>query len=130
MTEQERLDMVTYRIKRAKETLKEVDLHIENELWTTAINRIYYACFYAVSGLLLKNSINAQSHAGTRQMFGLHFIKSAIVPKELGKFYSNIFNLRHTGDYDDFVEFDKEDVLISLKPAKELIQKIEELVKN
>ena len=58
------------------------------------------------------------------------FIKSDIIPKELGKFYSNIFNLRHTGDYDDFVVFDKEDVLINLKPAKELIQKIEDLVKN
>lgn len=130
MTEKERLEMVAYRITRAKETLKEVDLHIENQLWATAINRLYYACFYAVSGLLLKNDIKVQSHAGTRQMFGLHFIKSDIISKELGKFYSNIFNLRHTGDYDDFVEFDKEDVLINLKPAKKLIQRIEELVKS
>lgn len=130
MTEQERFEMVSYRIDRAKQTLKEVDLHIENQLWATAINRLYYACFYAVSGLLLKNNIKVQSHTGTRQMFGLHFIKPDIVPKELGKFYSNIFNLRHTGDYDDFVEFDKEDVSINLKPANELIQMIEELVKR
>ena len=122
--------MVAHRITRAKETLKEVDLHIDNQLWATAINRLYYACFYAVSGLLLKNDIKVQSHAGTRQMFGLHFIKSDIIPKELGKFYSNIFNLRHTGDYDDFIEFDKEDVLINLEPAKKLIQRIEELVKS
>ena len=130
MTEKERLEMVAHRITRAKETLKEVDLHIDNQLWATAINRLYYACFYAVSGLLLKNDIKVQSHAGTRQMFGLHFIKSDIIPKELGKFYSNIFNLRHTGDYDDFIEFDKEDVLINLEPAKKLIQRIEELVKS
>jgi uncharacterized protein (UPF0332 family) len=130
MTEEERREMVAYRIERAKETFKEVEIQIENELWATAINRLYYACFYAVSGLLLKKDVKVQSHSGTRQMFGLHFIKTNIIPKQLGKFYSNIFNLRHTGDYDDFVEFDKNDVIINLDPAKELIQRIEELVKQ
>jgi len=54
MNEQEKLEIVSYRIRRANETLHEVQLHIENELWATAINRLYYACYYAVSALLLK----------------------------------------------------------------------------
>ncbi len=128
MNYQERTEMVIYRINRAKETLKEVSILIENELWTTAINRIYYACYYAVSGLLLHYRINSQTHSGTRQMFGLHFVKTGIVSKELGKFYSNIFNLRHTGDYDDFVEFDKNEVIINLKPANNLIDSIEQII--
>lgn len=56
MTEQEKSELVTYRIQRAKETLKEVDILIDNQFWTTSINRLYYACFYAVSALLLKNN--------------------------------------------------------------------------
>ena len=98
MTDQEKNEMITYRIQRAKETLKEVEILVDNQLWATSINRIYYACFYAVSALLLKNDIKAQSHGGTRQMFGLHFIKTGIIPKSLGKFYTDIFDMRHTGD--------------------------------
>ena len=121
MTDQERSEMVNYRIGRAKETLDEVSIHIENALWSTAINRLYYACFYAVSALLLKENHKAQTHGGTRQMFGLHFVKPEKIPKELGKFYSDIFDMRHTGDYDDFVDFSKEDVLLAFDPAKDLI---------
>jgi uncharacterized protein (UPF0332 family) len=129
MTEKERSEMIAYRIKRAKETFQEVQLHIDNELWTTAINRLYYACFYAVSALLLKYNMKTHTHAGTRQMFGLHFIKTGIITKELGKFYSDIFEMRQTGDYDDFVDFTKEDVLGAYIPAKDLIISIELLLK-
>lgn len=121
-------DLVSYRLKRARETLSEVQLHIDNELWSTAINRIYYACYYAVSALLVNRNIKAKSHSGIRHMFGLHFIKTGIVPKNLGKFYSDIFDMRHTGDYDDFVEFSKEDVSDVIEPAKDLILRIENLI--
>lgn len=62
MTDQEKHDMVNYRIQRANDTIKEVEILIENQLWTTSINRLYYACFYAVSALLLKHDIKAESH--------------------------------------------------------------------
>lgn len=123
-------EMISYRIQRAKETLKEVKIHIDNELWSAAINRIYYACFYAVSALLLKQDIRAKSHAGTRQMFGLHFIKSTILPKDLGQFYSDIYDMRLTSDYDDFVGFTKDDVLDVIEPANKLISSIEKLLKD
>lgn len=61
-------------------------------------------------------------------MFGLHFIKTGIIDKELGKFYTDIFDLRQTGDYEDYIDFKKEDVLDLIKPANELIIKIEKLV--
>ncbi|KAF0201323.1 MAG: putative conserved protein related to C-terminal domain of eukaryotic chaperone [Bacteroidetes bacterium] len=121
-------DLIKYRLTRAKETLGEIHLHVENELWNTAVNRIYYACFYSVSALLLKHNINATTHSGVRQMFGLHFIKTGIIPKESGKFFSDIFDMRQTGDYDDFVVFDKEDVISMLIAADKLIIEIENLL--
>jgi uncharacterized protein (UPF0332 family) len=126
MNEQERIELVKYRLQKAKDTLQEIDTHIENKFWNTAINRLYYA----VSGLLLKHKINSQKHAGVRQMLGLHFIKTGVIPNELGKLYSNLFNMRQSGDYDDFFTFEKDDVLINLSPANELIQKIETLINN
>jgi len=117
-----------YRISRARETLKEVDKHVENELWNTAVNRLYYACYYAVIALLISKEIKAQTHAGARQMFGLHFVKTGIVDKELGRYYSNIFDKRLTGDYEDFIDYKKEDVLALIKPARTFIQEIEKLL--
>ena len=79
MNQHERDELVNYRIAKAKTTLEEVKLHIENELWNTAINRLYYACYYAVIALLLDKGIQPKSHTGVRQMFGLHFIKTGII---------------------------------------------------
>ena len=130
MNEKDRIELVSYRIRKARETFKEVDLHIKNQLWNTAVNRLYYACYYAVIALLVSKGIKAQSHAGVRQMFGLHFIKTNIIEKDLGKFYTDLFDKRQTGDYDDFIDFKKEDVLDLLEPADRLITKIEELLKE
>jgi len=128
MNNAERTELIQYRINRSLHTLQEVNILIENQLWSTAINRLYYACYYAVLAILLKNNINPQTHAGTRQMFGLHFIKTGIISSDLGKFYSDIFDKRLTGDYDDFILMKEEDVIGLVPSGKELILKIKELI--
>lgn len=128
MNQEERQELVKYRIIKARETFNEIYLHIENELWNTAVNRLYYACYYAVIALLIDKDIHAQTHSGVRQMFGLHFVKSGLIDKESGKFFTDIFDMRQTGDYDDYIDFKKEDVLDLIEPANELISKIEILL--
>lgn len=128
MTDEEKEHLIAYRISKAKETVQEINILIENELWNTAINRLYYACYYAVIALLVKYDLQAQTHAGVRKMFGLHFVKSGLIPKESGKFYSDIFDLRQTGDYDDYIDFSRSDVSDLLKPADEFIHEIEKLL--
>jgi uncharacterized protein (UPF0332 family) len=105
MTQKERDEIVKYRIRRAKETYGEVQVLVENNFLNGAINRLYYSCFYAVLALLTHNEIDTRTHAGARQMFGLHFIKPGLFDQELGQFYTAIFNSRQTGDYDDLVSF-------------------------
>ncbi|MFO7790468.1 MAG: HEPN domain-containing protein [Bacteroidales bacterium] len=130
MNDKDRQDLVKYRIEKARKTYNEVSLHVENALWNTAVNRLYYACYYAVSALLIDKEIRTTTHAGVRQMFGLHFVKPGIVDKELGKFYSDIFDMRQTGDYEDYIDFTKEDVYDLLNPANTLISRIENLLKS
>jgi uncharacterized protein (UPF0332 family) len=130
MKSDERQELVSYRLNKAQETLNEVAILIENELWNTAVNRLYYACYYAVNALLIKNEINAKTHAGVRQMFGLHFIKAGIISNESGRFYSVIFDKRLIGDYEDFIEHSKEDVMELIEPAEKLISEIERQLKK
>lgn len=61
-------------------------------------------------------------------MFGFHFVKTGIIEKDLGKFYSDIFDMRQTGDYEDYMDFTKEDVLDLLPMAQKLISRIEALL--
>ena len=120
----ERADLIAYRLNRATETLSEIEIHVNNGLWNTAINRLYYACYYAASVLLLANDIKASTHSGVRQMLGLHFVKTGKISSELGKVFSDLFDKRHASDYDDFISVSREDVEDLLPPAKEFIEKI------
>ena len=128
MKHDDKKDLVAYRLSKAKDTLTEVEVLINNNLWNTAVNRLYYACYYAIKALLIDKGIKAETHNGVRQMFGLHFIKTGIIDKELGKFFSDVFDMRQTGDYEDFIDFGKEDVMDLIEPANNLINKIESLL--
>ncbi len=109
MKKKERQALVQYRISKARETFEEIATLSEHRFWNTAVNRLYYACYYAVSALLIDTNIQVQTHTGARRMFGLHFIKTGVISQELGKFYSSLFNKRQTGDYEDFLDHNQED---------------------
>jgi uncharacterized protein (UPF0332 family) len=121
-------DLITYRIRRSRETLAEAETMIKSGFWNAAVNRIYYSCYYVVSGLLLKKSIETNSHKGLRQMFGLHFIQNGLVPKEDGRFFSDLYDRRQTGDYEDFVLFEEETVLNLFNHAKDFLERMVELI--
>lgn len=130
MNDQDRKDLAKYRIAKARETLNEVQIHIKNQLWNTAINRLYYASYYAVTALLINRRVKATTHTGVRQMFGLHFIKTGVIEKDLGKYYSEVFDMRQSGDYEDYIDFAEEDVMDLVDPAERLIERIEEILER
>jgi uncharacterized protein (UPF0332 family) len=108
MNEENRKLIVYHRIENAHNTLKEVSVLMNNELWNTAVNRLYYACYYAVTALLIANNIDAHTHAGVRQMLALHFVKTGIITKMHYNTYGDLFEKRQSGDYEDFVFMTKE----------------------
>ena len=106
LNQQERLDIVRYRMDNAYGTLNEIRTHIENGFYNTAVNRMYYACYYAASALLVANKVVTKSHEGVKQMFSFHFVKTGKVSDEYGKFYSRLFEKRTKGDYEDLFDND------------------------
>lgn len=125
MNDDIRQDIVVYRLRKANQLLHDVDILIENELWNSTINRMYYACFHAVSALLIKNGVKVKTHMGVRQAFGLHFVKTGKVSLEFGRIFSRIYDKRQSSDYDDFIEFTKEEVEKLYPQIKEFIKTIE-----
>jgi len=130
MNETERKNIVIYRIENAQNTLHEIADHCEKGYYNTAVNRLYYACFYAASALLLANCIEAKSHEGVRQMLGKHFVLTGQIPITLGKFYTVMFNKRSAGDYEDFIQHTQQTVDDLYPKAKEFIATIELLLSD
>ena len=122
--------LVAYRLQHAKDTFAEVGSITESGFYNTAVNRLYYACYYAVIALLVKHNIPAQTHAGVKQMLGLHFVTTKKLKPEYARFYAQMFNNRISGDYDDFITFDLEMVEELIPQAQLFIEALEKLIEE
>ena len=120
--------LVGYRIQRSKETMLEARLMIDEGYLNGAINRLYYACYYIVNALLIKNGISAQTHGGVKQMLGLHFVVTNKISPKISNIYSTLFEKRHSSDYDDFVFYDLETVEKLYSQASEFLETVEKLL--
>ena len=128
MNSAERDLIVAFRLENAQKTLDEVKILIENKLWNTAINRLYYACYYAVTALLILHEIQTHTHAGVRQMLALHFVKSGKLSKNYFNTFASLYEKRQTGDYEDFMFMTKEIVDEYYPLSIEFIGEINKLV--
>lgn len=107
----DKVDLIKYRLERARETLSDAQLLIEERRWNSAINRLYYAAFYAAIALLLKDNHKSETHNGVKSVLSEHFVKKNIISTELGKKYSQLFTWRQKDDYADLFDFTEEKVL-------------------
>lgn len=123
MTEKQK-EVVAHRLKRARETLASAKILEDSHFYFGAINRLYYACFYAVTALLATRDLSSSKHSGVLSLFNQHFVKTGLVSKELGEFYGDLFDTRHEGDYTDFAEFPPEEILDLYNIATDFIDEI------
>ena len=121
-------EYIKYRFNRAQESFDEALIMIENKRWNTAINRLYYACFYSVIALLLKNNFDTRSHDGARILFSDKFIKTGIIDKNYGKLFSKLFDYRQKGDYGDLFDFDDKVVLPLIDQVRDFISEINKFI--
>ena len=123
-------ELIRYRLSRAEETLEEAHLLAENKHGNAAVNRLYYACFYAVLALLIRDGRYSSKHSGVRALFNIHFVKTGEVPKEMARIYNDLFERRQEGDYDDFIVFDAVDVQNWLSEAESFVRCISEWIQR
>jgi uncharacterized protein (UPF0332 family) len=57
MNQDERNEYVRYRIESSHKTFEAAKVLAQNGFWNSAVNRLYYAVFYAVNALLVLNKI-------------------------------------------------------------------------
>ena len=127
MTKEERA-LIEYRMERARETLGEARIMFDAGRINTYVNRLYYACFYAVSALLLTRNFSTSKHSYLRSLMHGEFVKTGLIPKDLSRHFDVLFDSRLEGDYADFVRFKAEDVAGWLEQTKAFVKHIEGLI--
>ena len=128
LNDEERKTMVFLQMEKAKRFLEQAEMVRDIQQWDLAANRYYYACFHAVQALFVHNGLSTRRHSGMLTQFGLHFIKTGIIEDRLGAFLTRMEQLREKGDYNCLFDVTKDELLTFVEPAKELIEKIDQLI--
>jgi uncharacterized protein (UPF0332 family) len=121
-------DLVNYRLQRAYEALEDARILAGASRWNICVNRLYYACFYAVSALLIQNGLSSSKHAGIRGLFNKHYVKTGQVSKEMAQIYNDLFERRQESDYLDFIRFEEPQVSPWVCRAEAFIDQIKTII--
>jgi uncharacterized protein (UPF0332 family) len=130
LQKEDREALVILRLQRAHETILEAKSIIKLGYWRLAVNRLYYACYYAASALLIKNNHTAHTHAGVINQLGMHFVTKGVIGMEQGKFLKVLFELRQSSDYSLWFSIEETNVIPLVEPAEKFIAEIENLINN
>jgi len=67
--------------------------------YSAAINRAYYAMFYATNALLATKGIQRAKHSSVLAAFRQEFIKTGLIEAEYSDSYGDTMDARHETDY-------------------------------
>jgi len=115
-------------LEKAEESLASAELELNAGHTNFAVNRLYYACFYAVTALLLRDGKQFTRHSGIKSEFSRNYIKPGRVDVKWNKFYQKLFDDRQEGDYIPTATFEAPDVSTCLQQAREFIDLIRGLI--
>jgi uncharacterized protein len=116
--------LVTHRLQKSEEALQAAKIMLDQQMFSFAMNRVYYSLYYAVQALLAQQGVAFAKHGQVKGYFNREFIKAGRLPKEIGRFYNKAFEYRQKFDYVDFVSPDQSMVAEYVETAKNVVAQI------
>ena len=131
MSEREDLkEIVHYWLEKVQESLDSAHDEMKAGRLSFSVNRIYYACFYTVSAVLLQERLRFKKHSGVRAAFHQCFVKTGLISREHGQLYDELFEVRQRADYIELVRFEEKQVKEWLQQAEDFIKALKTLIKT
>lgn len=118
-------DLLRYRMEQAHETLREAEILLDESALRGAINRAYYAMFYALLALLATRQLGTSRHSGALALFDREFVKTGVFPRELSRSLHLAFDRRQRHDYGEMTLVSYEIAEETLTEAKNFVAAIE-----
>ncbi len=120
--------LARHRLTEARETLGEAEQLLATRALRGAVNRLYYAAFYAARALLALREVDSARHSGVISLFQQHFVKPGLVDPETGKILARAFEKRLNSDYGDFAAIDPADARELASAVQNFVQTSEQLL--
>ena len=115
------IQLSQYRFSRAKEVLRDAETLLNQDSFSSSVNRSYYAIFHALRAVTALDGFDSSKHSGVIAYINREYVKTGIFEKRLSKILDTAFRLREKDYYDDFF-------IISIDAAKEQLLKAEEVI--
>jgi uncharacterized protein (UPF0332 family) len=74
--------LARHRLNRSKAAFSEGDHLLNANAFMGAVNRFYYAAFYAARALLATRELDSSKHGGVISLFQAQFVKPGLVAME------------------------------------------------
>lgn len=115
-------------LERAQRALSAGFYNLQGGFLGVAANRAYYAAFYVASAALSTVDEQPKTHAGVQHRFHARFVRTGVVPADLGRTLSRTATLRQEADYDEGALLEAADVERALEDAEDFIAFVQDHV--
>lgn len=109
MLDDRRIDLCKYRLKNSEDSLEVAEDCLTKGHYKDAINRSYYAAFYAVKAVLALEGTDFKRHKDVIAYFNKTYVATEVIPREIGRKVARLQQKREKSDYDDFYIASKEE---------------------
>lgn len=123
-------DLMHYRLEQAHETLREAIVLRDAAAYRGALNRAYYAMFYALLGLLATRQLGTSKHSGAIALFDREFVKTGLFSSDLSRALHLAFDRRQVHDYGEMIEIDAETVNRTIADATAFVTAVEQYLER
>ncbi len=117
-------------ITRAKKALLAAKTLLNEDLYEDAVSRAYYAVLHAAKAALAVIGIEADTHIKVRKMFSLHLVKPGKIEKKYAKMLTAEQEDREIGEYDVYIDIEKERAEPRVEEAKDFVVTIEQYLQG
>jgi uncharacterized protein (UPF0332 family) len=93
-----------------------------------AVNRYYYAAFYAARALLAVRELDSSRHSGVISLFQAQFVKLGLIKTETARALPRAFEKRQKSDYGDFATVTAKEVESIRKEITAFVEACEQLL--
>ena len=117
-------------LEHAQEMLQVAALNLAEGYDGSAINRAYYAIFYAASALLVTQGLARSKHSGVVAAFREHFVKSGFIEAEYSRIYGRVMDNRRVTDYEIELPIDAGVAERDLEDARRFLERAEQFLRQ
>ena len=121
---------VSLYMEHAHEMLEVAAHNITDGFYSSAINRAYYAIFYAANALLATQGLARSKHSGVVAAFRERFVKPGLIEIEYSRIYGRVMDDRHASDYEIQYPTDAEVSKRDLTDAQRFVERAERYLRQ